>query len=263
MINTQQVDFILFFVIWIGSFFWITATLFVLSHVHFSNLLKDKATVLAGYFVSTGHSIWLVYGVVSIGGIPYKWEKTINMEDYEQYVNGFAAYLIYDCVNLIPAISCSPFDWKFLLHHSVFIAIAWILFSERSLTQAGLSLAFQEISTPTVNIMMTLKILKKDQTFLFYMNALILTLLFFLVRVIGPLLIFYTLLGIPLDNKKRTLFISLLIIGYILQLFWFYKISSGFVKFIKKKGRPERAKLLEPEYPNILGDHAILLTEHE
>ena len=169
----------------------------------------------------------------------------------------FLGYLLYDGLFMVLNPVTAARDWYLVSHHVLYFSITLFFFETQKFPLLALTLVAQEISTPFLNAFWIMKILKVQATAsaLFFANAVLMTFLFGLLRVIVPGAVLATLLylaskGTYDDKLSRADWTVVLIVamGCLLQVYWFGKILVGFRKAfsgdISAPTTPEQAQLV-------------------
>jgi len=184
-------------------------------------------------------------------------------EGSEIYYLLFISYLFYDTIAGFFVITASAesatsggFDWSMTLHHILFLMVACIFYHEQAFPLVACVLLFAELSSPFVSLLLTLRDLKLTKTTLYTINGMIMTLSFFAVRIVCQLLALVHLAlhfnsQVKADlNAARVICISIVCIGYCLQVFWFGKIAKGLLKLLKpqsKDTQSDKEELVDDE----------------
>ncbi len=216
---------------------------------------SDQA-LWASTLVSTVHAILIVYMAVTAAtssGI-YREEDFLftTPETYKTFYV-FVSYITYD------AFVCIVYrnEWPGMLanafHHSASIISFVHLIHLGYGHQMGLAAITMEASTPFINLRWFLEAsgTRKTQPTLYLVNGGLMTLVWFIIRVLWPSLSVYLFLFVQFDQlyavgiSATAVLLGTSLVGYFLQIFWFTKIVKGILKAISGPVAPSYEKKKE------------------
>lgn len=219
--------------------------------------LTAKAGAFANYVTSTLNSLIALSAVVLF--LPVMIKSGFDSDNTS--VNGpllpgtdivylcFIAYVIYDTIYECVLCEHPLSDAAILGHHLIYLVTTCLLYQTGSFPLLTLVLFTQELSTPFLNVMHTLKVFSRERTLAFTLNAWALTITFFIFRAICPGIALGLILVSPPKSwsLSTVVIISFVIVGYLMQLFWFTKIAKGLAKHVASEKEEEVAPLLNAD----------------
>ena len=162
----------------------------------------------------------------------------------------FMGFLLYDIVYEL--VLCDhALDWPIIAHHFVYLLVSATLYADSSMVLLTGVLVSQEVSTLFLNCMQIMRSVNQTEGMFYTVNAIALTVTFFVFRLIGPAialgqLFLYSPGGFL--HGKRIFLLTLVSLGYCMQAFWFGKILKGMIKHIWSENvQEEIAPLLDPD----------------
>ena len=198
-------------------------------------------------FVSSSHALvisgFAVYTVI-IDKFWSDWPQlNMNMTTpLSHQINHIAnGYFLYDlCLTIYYRKEKS---WKksyptVMIHHSVVFIANWSICHFNVGHAYALIGVFCELTTPFVNNRWLLHSIRENKTVAYFVNGIVLVCLWFLVRIILPLISFYPL-WIDTQRGIEQSWSVFVIVGmtytiiYPLQLYWFSKLIAGAIRAMK------------------------------
>jgi hypothetical protein len=163
------------------------------------------------------------------------------------YCSLLAGYLASDLIVETVFYKCFN-EVGMIIHHVIFLFACVHNLKSKIYTFQFIWLIFCETSTPFANLRWILHTLGQKDSKLYLYNGAILTMAFFFFRVIMyglGLFHLYTLYPVVLASEKpwisKFVVPSLLVIGYLLNLYWASKIVQGLFKLIKKHSKTTKS----------------------
>eukprot|EP00873_Tetraselmis_striata_P019652 jgi/Tetstr1/439916/TSEL_028323.t1 len=198
--------------------------------------------------VSTVHAMVIAAGACVVFYEAIEYTRHDMMFGYAVYPvifsKIFRAYLAYDLVLCVAYYHLLK-DWASIVHHVIFLSICQYAIGNYYFKFPFAWLSIAEVSTPFVNLRWQMAICGDKSSALYKLNAGLLTLTFFVTRVVmygAGLVHLYIIRDVwygPETPVGMLLCVTGMALGYLLNLFWFRLVAKGFFKLMAKPS-PEK-----------------------